>query len=103
MQPAKLDRSTVRADWAQQGFSCELWIDPPDQVWHDFQHEVDEMILLLEGEIQVEMLGRTVRLLVGDELMIPAATRHTVRNCSGKQARWLYGYRGRIASETTGA
>jgi len=93
MQPPKIDRDAVRTDWAQKGYSCGLWIDPPHQVWHDFQHDVDETILLLEGEIQVEMSGKTLRILVGDELQIPAGTKHTVRNCSGKQARWLYGYR----------
>lgn len=89
----RIERPQVRADWAMRGFTCELWVDPPDQVWHDFQHDVDERVLLLEGEIQVEMPNRTVRLLPGDELEIPAGTRHTVRNCSGGPARWLYGYR----------
>lgn len=103
MQPTKIDRTAVRSEWAHRGFSCELWIDPPNQVWHDFQHDVDELILLLEGEVQIELPGRTVRLLVGDELVIPAETRHTVRNCSGKQARWLYGYRGRSAAASTQA
>ncbi|MBM4059723.1 MAG: cupin domain-containing protein [Planctomycetes bacterium] len=89
----RIERPQVRAEWATHGFTCELWVDPPDQVWHDFQHDVDERVLLLEGEIQVEMPGRTVRLLPGDELEIPAGTRHTVRNCSRGLARWLHGYR----------
>jgi hypothetical protein len=38
-----------------KGLPCELWIDPPDQVWHDFQYDVDETILLLEGDLQIEM------------------------------------------------
>jgi mannose-6-phosphate isomerase-like protein (cupin superfamily) len=83
----------VRADWAARGFTCELWIDPPDQIWHDFQHEVDEFVLLLEGDCQIEMEGRTVRLHTGDELLIPAGVRHTVRNCGEGPARWLHGYR----------
>ena len=99
MQPTKIDRETVRTDWASQGFSCELWIDPPNQVWNDFQHDVDEMVLLLEGQSQIEMEGRTVRLQSGDELMIPAGTRHTVRNCGDGPARWLHGYRGRNPAE----
>jgi mannose-6-phosphate isomerase-like protein (cupin superfamily) len=28
----------------------------------------------------------------GDELMIRAGTRHTVRNCGDGPARWLHGY-----------
>jgi len=93
MQPTRFDTDAVRADWASQGFSCEVWIDPPNHVCQDFQHDVDQLILLLDGEIQIEMPGRIVRLLVGDELIIPAHTRHTVRNGLAKPARWLHGYR----------
>jgi len=92
MQPTKLHREAVRADWASRGFTCELWIDPPNQVWHDFEHDVDELIFLLEGVCQVELEGRTVRLNGGDELVIKAGTRHTVRNCGEGPARWLHGY-----------
>jgi len=93
MQPTKIDKDAIRADWAAQGFSCEVWIDPPNHVCQDFQHDVDQWILLLEGEIQIEMPGRIVRLLAGDEFVIPARTRHTVRNREQKPARWLHGYR----------
>lgn len=92
MQPANTDWSAVREHWARLGFSCELWIDPPSQVWHDFVHDVDELVLLLDGECQIEMAGRTVRLQRGAELRIPAGTRHTVRNCGTTPAKWLHGY-----------
>ena len=88
----QLDRCAVRADWRSRGYTCELWIDPPDQVWRDFEHDVDEVVLLLEGSAQIELAGKTIRLQPGDELMIPAGTRHTVRNCGNGPARWLHGY-----------
>jgi mannose-6-phosphate isomerase-like protein (cupin superfamily) len=93
MQPTNATRQAVSAAWASRGFSCELWIDPPSQVWHDFLHDVDEVVFLLEGDCQIEMGGRTLRLQGGDELLIPAGTRHTVRNCGDRPARWLHGYR----------
>lgn len=92
MQPTKTDIEAVRAEWAARGYSCELWIDPPDQVWKDFEHDVDELVLLLEGDCQIDMVGRTVTVQPGDELLIPAGTRHTVRNCGDGAARWLHGY-----------
>ena len=49
--------------------------------------------MLLEGTCQIEMEGRTVRVVAGDELMIPAGTRHTVRNVGDGAARWLHGFR----------
>ena len=89
----KAEQERVRLRWGAQGFSCEIWIDPPDQVWKDFQHEVDKRALLLEGSAQIEMQGKAVRLQAGDELTIPAGTKHTVRNCGDGPARWLHGYR----------
>jgi mannose-6-phosphate isomerase-like protein (cupin superfamily) len=89
----KTEQERVRQQWGAESFSCEIWIDPPDQVWHDFQHDVDKRALLLEGIVQIEMQGKDVRLQAGDELMIPAGTRHTVRNCGSGPARWLHGYR----------
>ena len=93
MQAKRIDREALKQQWADNGFTCELSIDPPHQVWRDFQHDVDERRLLLEGEAQIELDGRTVRVHGGDEMVIPAGTRHTVRNCSAGPARWLRGYR----------
>lgn len=98
MQPTNIDHAAVRNDWAERGFSCDLWIDPPAQVWHDFEHDVDHLALLIEGMCQVEMEGRTVRLTGGDELLVPAGTRHTVRNYGDRPARWLHGFRGKLSS-----
>ncbi|MBL8749379.1 MAG: cupin domain-containing protein [Planctomycetes bacterium] len=93
MQRTRIDKDDIRADWAAQGFSCEVWVDPPGQVWHDFLHDVDEIVFLLEGDCQIELGDRTIRMTAGDELRIPASTRHTVRNCGEGPARWLHGYR----------
>lgn len=93
MHTERIDRQATARAWAEQGFTCEVWVDAPGQVWHDFQHDVDEMVLLLEGESMIEMQGRTIRLQAGDQLLVPAATRHTVRNTGPGPARWLHGYR----------
>ena len=86
------DQQAVRAAWRTRGFSCQLWIDPPDQVRSDFQHDVDELVLLLDGAAEIELRGTMVRMHPGDEIRIPAGTRHTVRNCGEGPARWLHGY-----------
>lgn len=93
MQPTKVDRETVRAEWSALGFSCELWVDPPAQVWHNVQHDVDMLLLLLEGSALVEMDNRPMRLAAGDELRIPAGARFTIRNSTESSTRWLHGYR----------
>jgi mannose-6-phosphate isomerase-like protein (cupin superfamily) len=90
---AHINRGKVERDWRVRGFSCGLWIDPPGQVWRDFTHHVDELFMVVEGEVELEMPGRTFRLAIGEEVLIPARAVHTVRNVGSSTARWLYGYR----------
>jgi mannose-6-phosphate isomerase-like protein (cupin superfamily) len=70
-----------------------MWVDPPGRVWSDFEHDRDELILLVDGELEIEVGADTVRPLVGEEVLVPAGARHTVRNAGSGVARWLYGYR----------
>ena len=79
--------------WSRKGFSCDLWIDPPNQCWEDYVHEVDEVVCVEEGELEFEVSGKKQILKLGDELFIPARAIHSVRNIGGKTARWYYGYR----------
>ena len=85
---------TIRQDWRARGFSCGLWTDPPNQVWDDFVHGTDELLMLVEGEIEVSFNGETHRPAIGEEIFIPAGILHTVINVGKTANRWLYGYRG---------
>ena len=80
-------------EWEVRGFSCDIWSDPPGQIWANFVHATDELVLLLEGDIELEYSSRCVRPEVGMEVLIPAGVAHTVRNIGDCQNRWLYGYR----------
>jgi len=31
-----IERERVAADWAERGFGCELWTDPPGARWGGF-------------------------------------------------------------------
>jgi len=88
-----LNRELIADDWRQRGFSCDTWSDPPGQVWADFVHDSDELLMLLEGEMELQMDGDILYPAVGEEVMIPADMRHTVINSGGTTNRWLYGYR----------
>ncbi|MCS6915423.1 MAG: cupin domain-containing protein [Myxococcales bacterium] len=88
-----VDRSAVERSWRERGFSCGLWVDPPGQVWADYVHDVDELVMVLEGEVEFEIEGKAYRPQPGEELFIPARARHTVRNLGPGASRWLYGYR----------
>ncbi|MEX2963276.1 cupin domain-containing protein [Microbulbifer sp. TYP-18] len=64
---------------------------PPGQCWEDFSHPVDELLQLVEGWIQLEIDGRLLLPAIGEEVLIPAGARHSVRNIGDVKARWLYG------------
>jgi mannose-6-phosphate isomerase-like protein (cupin superfamily) len=88
----------VKSDWERRGFSCDLWTDPPGQVWRDYVHRVDELLMVVEGELELEISGKARRVGPGEECFIPAGATHTVRNLGCTTARWLYGYRASGAS-----
>ena len=67
------DRAHIERDWRARGFSCGLWVDPPGQVWEDYVHSTDELLMVLEGELELEMQGRTFRPKNGEEVLIPFA------------------------------
>jgi mannose-6-phosphate isomerase-like protein (cupin superfamily) len=90
-----MDTQKVEQDWRARGFGCDLWVDPPGRVWKDYVHAVDELLMVVEGELEVEIDGRINRAKPGLELFIPARATHTVRNVGSTTARWLYGYRKR--------
>jgi uncharacterized cupin superfamily protein len=89
------DRESVARDWRARGFSCNVWSDPPGQVWADFVHASDELVMLIEGEIELRFAGRVLWPAPGEELLIPAGLAHTVINIGAGRNRWLYGYRWR--------
>lgn len=88
-----LDLDKLRADWQARGFSCGVWVDPPGRVWADFSHDTDELVMVVEGTQEFEIGGKQVQPEIGEELLIPANTRHAARNVGKVTSKWLYGYR----------
>ena len=88
MKPAQ-----IKQDWLSRGYSFGVFRDPPGQVWADFVHKTDELVVLAEGEIEVEIEGKAQRPQLGEEVFIPANAVHTVRNVGQRNNVWYYGYR----------
>lgn len=88
-----VDLERIAAHWAALGFSCDLWIDPPGQQWEDFHHDVDEVVLVVDGEMEFEIEGTIYHPEVGEEIFIPAGSLHSMRNLGKTVAQWLYGYK----------
>lgn len=83
----------IRNDWWLRGFNCHEWRDAPGYVWRDYIHKVDELLLLIAGDIEVTIGNKVHQLKPYDEIFIPANTLHTVKNSGLVSNRWLYGYR----------
>ena len=87
----KVDKLKLKNDWKQRGYSFGVFRDPPGQVWVDFIHKTDELVVLVEGEIEIE--GRSHFPKIGEEQFIPAKALHTVRNTGSTYIVWYFGYK----------
>lgn len=86
-------KDEIAKNWHAQGFSCDLWVDPPGQRWEGYVHDVDELVYMVHGQMELEVSGKKKILKPGDEAFIPARAIHSVRNIGGTETRWLYGYK----------
>ena len=87
------DRDAAPADWRMRRFSCDHWGDLPGQVWSNFVHDTDELVVVVGGDVELEIAGVIRRRRAGQTALIPAGVRHTARNLGTAEWRRLYGYR----------
>ena len=90
-----MNQEQIRKNWESRGYSFGVFKDPPGQVWADFVHRMDELVLLAEGEIEIEIEGKSQQPQIGDEVFIPANVIHPVRNIGKTNNVWYYGYKNR--------
>ena len=83
----------IKHNWRSRDYSFGVFRDPPGQVWADFVHRTDELVVLAEVEIEVEIEGKAQRPQIGEEVFIPANAVHTVRNVGQTNNVWYYGYK----------
>ena len=83
----------IRKNWEKRGYSFGVFKDPPGQVWADFVHRNDEIVVLAVGEIEIEIEGKSQQPQIGDEVFIPANAIHTVKNIGKTKNVWYYGYK----------
>ena len=62
----------IKQYWHSRGFSFSVFREPPSQVWADFVHRTDELVVIAEGEIEVEIEGKAERFQIGGMVFIPA-------------------------------
>ncbi len=62
----------IKQNWNSRGYSFGVFRDPPGQVWADFVHRTDELVVLAEGELKGETEGKAERFQIGQMVFIPA-------------------------------
>ena len=90
---SKINPDLIKQNWHSRGYSFGVFHDPPGQVWADFVHRTDELVLLAEGKKGVEIEGKAETPKIGKEIFIPANAVHTVRNVGQTNNVWFYGYK----------
>ena len=55
--PLPVDREAVRRDWAERGYDCRPFHDPPGREWRDFVHATNELVTVQKGGLN-SPLGR---------------------------------------------
>jgi mannose-6-phosphate isomerase-like protein (cupin superfamily) len=91
-----MNLTQIEKDWKSRGFSFGVWEDPAGQRWEGYVHEVNELFMVVEGDVELEMKGQKLRPKSGEEILIPVHTTHSVQTSLAAGSRWLYGYRVRF-------
>ena len=90
-----MHQDKIRENWESRGYSFGIFKDSPGQVWADFIHRTDELVVLAEGDIEIEIEGKSQQPQIGEEVFIPANAIHTVRNIGKTNNVWYFGYKKR--------
>ena len=88
-----MHQEKIRENWESRGYSLGVFKDSPGQVWADFVHRTDELVVLAGGDIEIEIEGKSQQPQIGEEIFIPANSIHTVRNIGKTNNVWYYGYK----------
>lgn len=88
-----IDIDALERSFAERGYSFGIFVDAPGQEWLGFVHDVDEIVVPLEGVVTITVAGKVHRAEIGEEVFIPADSVHDVVTASDSGSRWAYGYR----------
>ena len=83
-----MNSEQIKKDWNTRGYSFRIFKDLPGQVWADFVHKTDELVVLAEGQIEIEIEGESQQPPIGKEVFIPAKAKHTLRNVGKTINAW---------------
>jgi len=87
-----INAGNVADNWKERGFSCDIYNDVPGQQWLDFVHQTNELVMVLEGQLNIQVAEEAFIANPGDEVFIPSNTNHSLHNIYQGETKWFYGY-----------
>ncbi|GAA4878724.1 cupin domain-containing protein [Kitasatospora terrestris] len=75
---------------ATSGFMGMALVEPGDRIGEHYHPYSEEFVLVVEGDLEVDLDGKTQRLGPDQGLMIPIGMRHRFRNVGATQARLVF-------------
>ena len=67
-----MNSDLIKRDWHSRGYGFRVFRKPASQVWADFIHGTNELVVFAEGEIEEEIEGKAERFQIGEMVFIPA-------------------------------
>ena len=64
-----MNSDLIKRDSQSRGYIFGVFRDPLGQVWADFVHQTDELVVLAEGEIEVEIEGKLYKLKIVEKCL----------------------------------
>lgn len=90
------DMEKLLAEYKEQGFKCELCTHVPSEGWTSPEkgHGADEIYILLEGDMEVDLYGKTHSPTLGEAFRIPAHEPHALRITGSQPSTfyWIYAW-----------
>lgn len=67
----QMDAKKIRQQWESRSFSFGIFRDPLGRVWPDFSHSIEEVVILAEGQVEIEVEGQMYKPVIGEETLSP--------------------------------
>ena len=76
-----IDEQQILADWKERGFvQANTYADGPGKSWLGYVHAADGVVMAVEGQLELEMVGQRKLMNPGEEVPIKRHVLHSVRN-----------------------
>ena len=59
MHEKNINLCQIKQNWNSRWYTFGIFKDPSGQVWSDFVHKTDEIVILAVGKIDIEIEGKS--------------------------------------------